>query len=94
MVTKVEPVQGEPWPVERSVHAACCLNYGKDQPQLLIHGGLGKGNKVLGDMWILDVDAGKWTKVSLRTISIIVIKYAYMKYDIRTFIYVHMDTSL
>ncbi|XP_064387422.1 uncharacterized protein LOC135335784 [Halichondria panicea] len=62
VVTKVEPVQGEPWPVERSVHAACCLNYGKDQPQLLIHGGLGKGNKVLGDMWILDVDAGKWTK--------------------------------
>ncbi len=61
----MKPVQGEPWPVERSGHAACCLNYGQDHPQLLVYGGLDNGNKTLGDMWILDVDTVKWTEVSL-----------------------------
>ncbi len=60
----MESVLGEPWPVERSGHAACCLNYGQDHPQLLVHGGVGKG-KTLGDMWILDIDIGKWAEVSL-----------------------------
>ena len=63
MCTKVEPVQGEPWPVERLGHAACCLNYGGAHPQLLVSGGRGKDGKTLGDMWILDVDSGKWKKV-------------------------------
>ncbi len=59
------PVEGEPWPVERYGHAACCLNYGQDHPQLLVHGGLRKGFNALGDMLILHVDSGKWTEVSL-----------------------------
>ncbi len=60
------PVEGEPWPVETSLHAACCLNYGQDHPQLLVHGGVGKGFNVLGDMLILDMDTViKWTEVSL-----------------------------
>ncbi|XP_064393174.1 uncharacterized protein LOC135340746 [Halichondria panicea] len=63
-VTKVKPVQGEPWPVERAVHAACCLNYGQDHPQLLVYGGVDDGNKVLGDTWILDVDTVQWTEVT------------------------------
>ncbi len=58
----MKPVQG---PVGRSRHAACCLNYGQDHPQLLMYGGLEKGNNVLGDMWILGVDTVKWTEVSL-----------------------------
>ena len=61
----MKPVQGEPWPVERSFNAVCCLNYGQDHPQLLMYGGLDNGNKTLGDMWILFVDTGKWTEVSL-----------------------------
>ena len=61
----MKPVQGEPWPVERAVHAACCLNYGQDHPQLLVYGGVDDGNKVLGDTWILDVDTVQWTEVSL-----------------------------
>ncbi len=61
----MEPVEGEPWPVERSGHAACCLNYGQDHPQLLVHGGLDNGSKTLGDMWILSVNSGNWTEVSL-----------------------------
>ncbi len=46
----------------RSVHATCCLNYGQDHPQLLVHGGYGNDGKTLGDMWILDVNT--WTEVS------------------------------
>ncbi len=61
----MKPVQGEPWPVERSFHAACCLNYGHDHPQLLVYGGVDDGNKTLGDMWILDVDTVQWSEVSL-----------------------------
>ncbi len=63
----MKPVQGEPWPVERAGHAACCLNYGQDHPQLLVYGGGDNGNKPLamGDMLILDVDTVKWSEVSL-----------------------------
>ena len=60
----MERVQGEPLPVGRAGHSACCLNYGEDHPQLLVYGGLGNDNNTLGDMWILDVDTGKWTEVS------------------------------
>ena len=60
----MKPVQGEPWPVGRSQLAACCLNYGQDHPQLLVYGGVDKGYNTLRDMWILDVDNGKWTEVS------------------------------
>ena len=59
------PVEGGPWPVERWGHAACCLNYGQDHPQLLVHGGVDNDLKTLGDMLILDVDTVKWTEVSL-----------------------------
>ena len=65
----MEPVQGDPWPVERAYHAACCLNYGDSHPQLMVHGGLGAGNKVLGDIWILDIDTGKWTEVRMLVYS-------------------------
>ncbi len=61
----MKPVQGEPWPVGRYAHAACCLNYGQDHPQLLVYGGLDRGHKTLGDMWTLNVDTVKWTEVSL-----------------------------
>ena len=61
----MKPVQGEPRPVKRSLHAACCLNYGQDHPQLLVYGGADDGSKTLGDMWMLDVDTVKWAEVSL-----------------------------
>ena len=61
----MKPVQGEPWPVERAGHAACCLNYGQDHPQLLVYGGLGEDNEPLGDMWLLDVDTVKWAEVRM-----------------------------
>ena len=65
----MEAAQGDQWPEARSSHSACCLNYGEEHPTLLVSGGLGKGSKVLGDMWILDVDSGKWTEVRMLVYS-------------------------
>ena len=49
----------------RDGHAACCLNFGDEHPQLLVTGGLDRNKKVLGDTWILDVHARTWRKVNL-----------------------------
>ena len=66
----MEPVQGDPWPVERIYPAACCLNYSDSHPTLMVHGGLVVGNfKVLGDLWLLDIDTGKWTEVRMLVYS-------------------------
>ena len=56
---------GEPCPVERCYHAAVCLGYGGDRPQLLVTGGMGAGSKVLKDAWILDMQSGKWREVRI-----------------------------
>ena len=52
-----------PWPEVRSYHAACCLNYGQQYPQLLVYGGLDIEDRPLEDVWILDVERGNWRKV-------------------------------
>ena len=65
----MEPLPEVPQPVGRSDHGACCLNYCEDNPKLLISGGLDEGNNVLGDMWILDVNSGKWTEVRMLVFS-------------------------
>ena len=61
--TKLNKSEGGPWPEERQFHAACCLNYGQQHPQLLVTGGWDRQDKAMGDAWILDVDSGKWRKV-------------------------------
>ena len=62
--TKLEKPEGAPWPVERSSHAACCLNYGEEHPQLLITGGVDNNDNTLQDVWILDINSGRWREVS------------------------------
>ena len=52
------------WPREREGHAACCLNYGEEHPKLLVSGGLKNMGDLNRDIWILDVDRGRWTEVS------------------------------
>ena len=47
----------------RSVHAACCLNYGEEHPQLLVSGGRDEDDNALRDLWVLDVEAGTWKEV-------------------------------
>ena len=63
MWTKLERPEGATWPVERSYHAATCLNYGDDHPQLLVTGGLDKKNKTISDGWVLDINTGRWREV-------------------------------
>ena len=65
----MEPAQGDQWPEVRYDYSACCLNYGEDHPVVLVSGGLGTDINVLGDMWILEVDSGKWTKVRMLVYS-------------------------
>ena len=62
--TKLEKPEGAPWPVERAGHAACCLNYGEEHPQLLVTGGCDNNDTTLRDAWILDVKSGRWREVS------------------------------
>ena len=62
--TKLERPEGASWPVERASHAACCLNYGEEYPQLLVTGGVDNVDNILQDAWILDVKSGKWREVS------------------------------
>ena len=69
--TRVDIQKGWSCPVERSGHAAVCLGYGGDHPQLFITGGLGVGDKVLSigsevlsDSWMLDLQSGRWREVS------------------------------
>ena len=52
-----------PWPEEREYHAACCLNYGQQFPELLVSGGLDRQAKPLADLWILAIEKGNWRKV-------------------------------
>ena len=63
--TKISQCNGEPWPVGRAFHAACCLGYGSSLLNLLITGGVNKLNKVLKDVWLLDISTGRWKEVSV-----------------------------
>ena len=62
---KIEPLEGELWPRERSSHAACCLGYDGDHPHLLIHGGNGKDGEILNDMWLFNLSSRKWQEVTI-----------------------------
>ena len=54
--------QGESCPEGRYSHAAVCLGYGGDHPQLLVTGGT-DGSRVMSDVWLLDVQSGRWREV-------------------------------
>ena len=54
--------QGESCPKGRYLHAAVCLGYGGDHPQLLVTGGY-DGSSILIDVWLLDVQSGRWREV-------------------------------
>ena len=49
--------------MERAGHAAVCLDYGGDHPQLFVTGGVDGSKKILSDAWILDMETGKWSEV-------------------------------
>ena len=57
------PDSGGDSPTVRIWHAAACIEHGGDRPQLVITGGLDAGNKVLNDVWIMDVQSGRLKEV-------------------------------
>ena len=67
----MEPREGEPWPVGRSGHAACCLGYGGDHIHLLVTGGIGRDNKLLNDIWLFNPSLKKSKEV--RHLSMIIL---------------------
>ena len=61
--SKLNRSGGGPCLEERAGHAACCLNYGQQFPQLLVIGGVDRQGRPLGGVWVLDIERGKWRKV-------------------------------
>ena len=61
--TKLPRNDDDPWPEKRASAAACCLNFGQRNPQLLVTGGVNAQRKPLGDAWVLDIEKGNWRKV-------------------------------
>ena len=57
------PDSGGDTRTRRTMHAAACIEHGGDRPQLVIIGGLCADDKVLNDVWIMDVQSGRWEKV-------------------------------
>ena len=65
VITKLaERQEGEPWPVGRSGHAACCLGFGSKHLHLLVTGGIDNHGKTLRDAWLFDVTNRRWEEVS------------------------------
>ena len=65
IITKLERQEREPWPIGRSVHAACCLGFGSQHPHLLVTGGVDNDGKTLRDAWLFDVTNRRWKEVGL-----------------------------
>ena len=85
--SRLDIKEGEPCPVRRAYHAAVCLGYGGDHPQLLVIGGLNDGAKVLSDMWILDIQSRRLREVRLYSMFSTLHKTI-------TFVTPHLQTSI
>ena len=68
---KLDSQKRGPCPVGRNCHAAVCLGYGGDHPQLLVTGGKDNDLNVLSDAWILDLQSGKWREVRVLKGSVV-----------------------
>ena len=62
--SKLEKNVGDSWPMGRQSHAAACVGYGGDHPQLIVTGGYVDG-ETLSDCWILNVEFRVWKEVSV-----------------------------
>ena len=85
---------GGPWPEERDSHEACCLNYGQQFPQLLVTGGLDRQNKPLSDVWILDIERGRWRKVRPTILFTVCNVYVLSRWSVYTmYMYIHRNNA-
>ena len=62
------PGEQQVWPVRRYGHAACCLGFSSEHPQLLISGGIGDDGETLKDCWLFDVSSRRWKEVRVWTV--------------------------
>ena len=60
--SKLDDDKEDLWPEGRYDHAAVCLGFGGDHPQLLVTGGYGDYD-VLEDAWTLDIRSWRWREV-------------------------------
>ena len=63
---KIQPKSKEDkWPqVRLGDHAACCLGFNTENPQLLVSGGRLRRNELpLEDIWILNLATSTWKEV-------------------------------
>ena len=63
-------MEGEPCPIARSLHDAACVGYDGDHPHLLVTGGVDKDETILSDLWLLDIQSGRWMEVRVYMYSI------------------------
>ena len=63
VVSELKRKRGQPWPAARDAHAACCLGFGSENPQLLIIGGIDPYDEIIGDAWIFDLSSQTWREV-------------------------------
>ncbi len=61
---------GAPKPSPRTSHAAVCIDYNSNFPQLLVIGGF-HDKHTLSDVWCLNVPAQSWQQVRLYHYSFI-----------------------
>ena len=65
-ITRIEGKPGEVWPVVTvGHHAACCLGFNTDHPQLMVSGGRSSQDEPLGGVWLFDIITNKWKEVCI-----------------------------
>ena len=69
-VSELKRKEGQPWPTGRDAHAACCLGFGSDNPQLLIIGGIDPYDETIGDAWMLDFSSQTWRMVYINILRV------------------------
>ena len=63
-ITRIEWKPGEVWPVVTvGHHAACCLGFNTDHPQLLVSGGRSSQDKAVRGTWLFDFARKRWKEV-------------------------------
>ena len=79
---RIEAKQGELWPVVTiGQHAACCLGFNTEHPQLLVTGGRSNGDTPIEGTWCFDVAKKRWTEVINNIIylsTLATIQYLYL----------------
>ena len=63
-ITRIESRNSDPWPSERSAHAACRVGHA-GHTYLLITGGRDRNDKALKDMWLFNLLLKKWSEVMI-----------------------------